>query len=115
MTRRALIIEDNPDIRRLLEATLMNEPIGEGDPSLLYTTFKSPDYTGHVYGMQSKWEGLMLQAVPAPDPRDTGRSKVIDGMRVIPLDHLQRALVQLDMDKASHDRHAEGASVPGWF
>jgi hypothetical protein len=47
----------------LLEATLTNEPIGEGNPSLLYTTFKSPDYTGHVYGMQSKWEGLMLQAV----------------------------------------------------
>jgi predicted AlkP superfamily pyrophosphatase or phosphodiesterase len=47
----------------LLEATLTNEPIGQGNPSLLYTTFKSPDYTGHVYGMQSKWEGLMLQAV----------------------------------------------------
>jgi len=47
----------------LLEATLANEPIGEGRPSLLYTTFKSPDYTGHVYGMQSRWEGLMLQAV----------------------------------------------------
>ncbi|MFL5790345.1 MAG: alkaline phosphatase family protein [Actinomycetota bacterium] len=47
----------------LLEATLANEPIGEGHPSLLYTTFKSPDYTGHVYGMQSKWEGLMLKAV----------------------------------------------------
>jgi hypothetical protein len=47
----------------LLEAALTNEPIGEGNPSLLYTTFKSPDYTGHVYGMQSKWEGLMLNAV----------------------------------------------------
>ena len=47
----------------LLEAALTNEPIGDGNPSLLYTTFKSPDYTGHVYGMQSKWEGLMLQAV----------------------------------------------------
>jgi len=47
----------------LLESTLTNEPIGDGAPSLLYTTFKSPDYTGHVYGMQSKWEGLMLQAV----------------------------------------------------
>jgi hypothetical protein len=49
----------------LLEATLVNEPIGQGDPSLLYTTFKSPDYTGHVYGMGSKWEGLMLNAVDA--------------------------------------------------
>jgi len=49
----------------LLEASLANEPIGVGDPSLLYTTFKSPDYTGHVYGMGSKWEGLMLNAVDA--------------------------------------------------
>ena len=49
----------------LLEATLTDEPIGEGEPSLLYTTFKSPDYTGHVYGMFSKWEGLMLRAVDA--------------------------------------------------
>jgi hypothetical protein len=49
----------------LLEAALTNEPIGVGGPSLLYTTFKSPDYTGHVYGMASKWEGLMLNAVDA--------------------------------------------------
>jgi type I phosphodiesterase/nucleotide pyrophosphatase len=49
----------------LLETTLVTEPIGEGAPSLLYTTFKSPDYTGHVYGMASKWEGQMLRAVDA--------------------------------------------------
>jgi Type I phosphodiesterase / nucleotide pyrophosphatase len=49
----------------LLEASLTNEPIGEAGASLLYTTFKSPDYTGHVYGMASKWEGLMLDAVDA--------------------------------------------------
>jgi predicted AlkP superfamily pyrophosphatase or phosphodiesterase len=49
----------------LLEAALTNEPIGEAGASLLYTTFKSPDYTGHVYGMASKWEGLMLNAVDA--------------------------------------------------
>jgi type I phosphodiesterase/nucleotide pyrophosphatase len=49
----------------LLETTLADEPIGDGAPSLLYTTFKSPDYTGHVYGMASKWEGLMLRAVDA--------------------------------------------------
>ena len=49
----------------LIEAALVNEPIGEAGPSLLYTTFKSPDYTGHVYGMASKWEGLMVQAVDA--------------------------------------------------
>jgi hypothetical protein len=47
----------------LLEATLTSEPIGVDGPSLLYTTFKSPDYTGHVYGMGSEWTGLMLEAV----------------------------------------------------
>jgi hypothetical protein len=47
----------------VLEATLASEPIGEDGASLLYTTFKSPDYTGHVYGMDSKWTGLMLEAV----------------------------------------------------
>lgn len=47
----------------LIEATLDSEPIGEGATSLLYTTYKSPDYTGHVYGMASKWEELMLAAV----------------------------------------------------
>ena len=41
----------------LLEATLANEPIGADGAVLLYTTFKSPDYTGHVYGMGSKWKG----------------------------------------------------------
>jgi hypothetical protein len=49
----------------LIEATLDSEPIGEGATSLLYTTYKSPDYTGHVYGMASKWEELMLAAVDA--------------------------------------------------
>ena len=49
----------------LLEAALVNEPIGEAGPSLLYTTFKSPDYTGHVYGMASKWEAVMINAVDA--------------------------------------------------
>jgi hypothetical protein len=47
----------------LIEATLDSEPIGEGAAGLLYTTFKSPDYTGHVYGMFSKWEELILRAV----------------------------------------------------
>jgi Type I phosphodiesterase / nucleotide pyrophosphatase len=49
----------------VLAASLANEPIGEHGTSLLYTTFKSPDYTGHVYGMASKWEELMLEAVDA--------------------------------------------------
>ncbi len=50
----------------LIEATFDSEPIGEGDgASLLYTTFKSPDYTGHIYGMASRWERLQLEAVDA--------------------------------------------------
>ena len=48
----------------LLEATLLSEDrSARTAPALLYTTFKSPDYTGHVYGMFSKWTGLMLEAV----------------------------------------------------
>ena len=47
----------------LLVATLDSEPIGAEGPSLLYTTYKSPDYTGHVYNMYSDWEGLMLRTV----------------------------------------------------
>jgi arylsulfatase A-like enzyme len=47
----------------LLVATLDSEPIGVGGPSLLYTTYKSPDYTGHIYNMYSEWEGLMLRTV----------------------------------------------------
>jgi Type I phosphodiesterase / nucleotide pyrophosphatase len=50
----------------LIESTLDSEPVGEGDAtSLLYTTFKSPDYTGHIYGMASEWERLQLEAVDA--------------------------------------------------
>jgi predicted AlkP superfamily pyrophosphatase or phosphodiesterase len=48
----------------LIEATLDAEPIGQGDTTdLLYINYKSPDYTGHVYGMFSKWTGLQLQTV----------------------------------------------------
>ena len=47
----------------VIEAAFDAEPIGEGATSLLYTTYKSPDYTGHVYGMGSKWTGLQLRAV----------------------------------------------------
>jgi Type I phosphodiesterase / nucleotide pyrophosphatase len=47
----------------LIAATLDSEPIGEAGPSLLYTTYKSPDYTGHIYNMYSNWEGLMLRTV----------------------------------------------------
>jgi hypothetical protein len=47
----------------LIAATLGSEPIGEAGPSLLYTTYKSPDYTGHIYNMYSDWEGLMLRTV----------------------------------------------------
>ncbi|HEX7247305.1 MAG TPA: alkaline phosphatase family protein, partial [Actinomycetota bacterium] len=48
----------------VIEAAFDSEPIGEtGTTDLLYTTYKSPDYTGHVYGMASKWTGLQLHAV----------------------------------------------------
>ncbi len=47
----------------LLVATLDSEPIGVAGPSLLYTTYKSPDYTGHIYNMYSEWESLMLRTV----------------------------------------------------
>jgi Type I phosphodiesterase / nucleotide pyrophosphatase len=47
----------------VIEAAFDSEPIGEGPASLLYTTYKSPDYTGHVYGMGSDWTGLQLRAV----------------------------------------------------
>ena len=48
----------------LIEATFDSEPIGEGpDTSLLYINYKSPDYTGHIYGMGSLWTGLQLRAV----------------------------------------------------
>jgi hypothetical protein len=47
----------------VIEAAFDSEPIGEGSAGLLYTTYKSPDYTGHVYGMGSDWTGLQLRAV----------------------------------------------------
>jgi hypothetical protein len=48
----------------VIEAAFDSEPIGRtGTTDLLYTTYKSPDYTGHVYGMGSKWTGLQLRAV----------------------------------------------------
>jgi hypothetical protein len=57
----------------LIEAAFANEPIGQGEAaSLLYVNFKSPDYTGHVYGMASEWEGLMLGAV------DTELGRLVD-------------------------------------
>ena len=48
----------------LIEATLDSEPVGKtGSTDLLYINYKAPDYTGHVYGMFSKWTGLQLQTV----------------------------------------------------
>ncbi len=48
----------------LIQATFDSEPIGQTDSTdLLYINFKSPDYTGHVYGSGSKWTGLQLEAV----------------------------------------------------
>jgi hypothetical protein len=47
----------------VIEAAFASEPIGREATSLLSTTYKSPDYTGHVYGMGSRWTGLQLRAV----------------------------------------------------
>ena len=48
----------------LIDATFDSEPIGAtGTTDLLYINYKSPDYTGHVYGSGSKWTGLQLEAV----------------------------------------------------
>lgn len=48
----------------LIEAVFDNEPIGSEDAtSLLYINYKAPDYTGHIYGMFSEWEGLIVRAV----------------------------------------------------
>ena len=48
----------------LIEATFDAEPIGQGGATdLLYINYKAPDYTGHVYGMASRWTGLQLEAV----------------------------------------------------
>ena len=48
----------------LIQAAFDSEPIGStGSTDLLYINFKAPDYTGHVYGMFSKWTGLQLQTV----------------------------------------------------
>ena len=48
----------------LIESTLRSEPIGSDEVTdLLYINYKAPDYTGHVYNMLSKWEGLVLEEV----------------------------------------------------
>ncbi len=50
----------------LIEATLRSEPVGRtGTTDLLYINFKAPDYAGHVYGVASRWQGLVLEAVDA--------------------------------------------------
>ena len=65
----------------LLEATFDSEPIGQGDEtSLLYTTFKSPDYTGHVYGMFSDWTGPAARGRRRGD-RPDGASSSRSGSR----------------------------------
>jgi hypothetical protein len=54
-------------------STIESEPIGTGaGTDLLYINYKSPDYTGHTYGMFSKWTGLQLEAV------DTELGRLVD-------------------------------------
>jgi hypothetical protein len=48
----------------VIEATLANEPVGSSEaPGLLFVNFKSPDYTGHVYGMLDPMTGDALRDV----------------------------------------------------
>jgi hypothetical protein len=48
----------------LIEATLANEPVGSPEaPGLLFVNYKSPDYTGHVYGMFDPMTGDALRDV----------------------------------------------------
>ena len=50
----------------LVEATLSNESIGDPTaPGLLFINYKSPDYTGHVYGMFDPMTGDALRDVDA--------------------------------------------------
>jgi len=50
----------------VIQAAFENEPIGEnGQTSLLYINFKSPDYTGHVVNMLDPDEAAVLSAVDA--------------------------------------------------
>ena len=48
----------------VIETTLANEPVGSSEtPGLLFINFKSPDYTGHVYGMFDPMTGDALRDV----------------------------------------------------
>jgi hypothetical protein len=48
----------------VIDSAFASEPIGRtGVTDLLYVNFKAPDYTGHVYNMLSRWEGLVLEEV----------------------------------------------------
>lgn len=48
----------------LIDATLANEPVGSPEaPGLLFVNYKSPDYTGHVYGMLDPMTGDALRDV----------------------------------------------------
>jgi hypothetical protein len=69
----------------LVEATLRSEPVGRtGTTDLLYINYKSPDYTGHVYGMGSEWEGLLIEAVDAELGRLIGQlEKLFPGEYVV--------------------------------
>lgn len=50
----------------LIEAAFDSEPIGEDDVTdLLYTTFKAPDYAGHVYNMDDPHQATILASVDA--------------------------------------------------
>lgn len=48
----------------VIETTLANESVGSSEtPGLLFINFKSPDYTGHIYGMFDPMTGDALRDV----------------------------------------------------
>jgi hypothetical protein len=48
----------------LIESTVRSEPVASADaPGLLFINYKSPDYTGHVYGMYDPMTGDALRDV----------------------------------------------------
>jgi hypothetical protein len=58
----------------VVEATVANEPVGSADaPGLLFINYKSPDYTGHVYGMLDPMTGDALRDVDAQLGRLVGQ------------------------------------------
>jgi DNA repair protein RadA/Sms len=50
--------------------------------------------------------GFRAALVPAESTRTAGQSRVLDGMRVVDVDHVARALGLLDLRRGSDERGA---------